>query len=110
MEMVIMKSGSRFEILAHTNAVYLAAQYIENKLISYEVGKLRISRGFDGDKPPYFSIPSVESFGRNGVDYSVPKVFKHLAFEHYDKLKGSAIPPKGWEEVVGEVGEVDLRV
>ena len=112
MEMLIRKNECEFKILAHTNSVYLAEQWMNGKLISYEVGKLVINKfeAFGRVLPPSFSIPSAEMFGKNQFEHNYPKRFKDLAYAAYDVAKANVKPRKGWEEVEGYVGEVDLRV
>lgn len=110
MEILIKKSGCEFKILAHTHAVYLAEQWMNGKLICYEVGKITVEKGFDGLSPAYFTIPGANAFGKNQFEHNYPKRFKDLAYSAYEVAKENILPPKHWEEVEGYVGEVDLRV
>lgn len=100
MESIIKKSGSEFRILEHTNAVYIAEQWFNGKLLSIEVGKVRISRGFSTKEDPYFTIGSAEEFGRASCDKSFPKRMVKEAWEYFYEVKDKANPPKGWEEVL----------
>lgn len=100
MESIIKKSGSEFRILNHTNAVYIAEQWIDEKLIAIEVGKIHISRGYSKKEAPYFTIGSAEEFGRASYDKSFPKRMVKEAWEYYNGIKDDANPPKGWDEVL----------
>ena len=100
MESIIKKSGSEFRILEHTNAVYIAEQWVEEKLVCIEVGKVAIGRGYSKQEPAYYTIPSAEVFGRSPYDRSFPKRMVKEAWEYFNELKYKAIPPKGWEDVL----------
>jgi hypothetical protein len=100
MQLKIRKGGSEFRILEHTNAVYIAEQWVEEKLVAIEVGGLKVSRGYFGDTSPYFATPSAETFGKGTHDKSFPKRMVKEAWEHFNEVKDKANPPKGWEEVL----------
>ena len=102
MQLIIRKGGSEFRILDHTNAVYIAEQWIAEKLVAIEVGGLKVSRGYNGDTPPYFATPSAENFGKGTHDKSFPKRMVKEAWEYFYEVKDKAVPPKGWDEVLNQ--------
>jgi len=109
MERIIKKSGGEFRIIAHTNAVYLAEHWIDGRMVSYEVGGLKVSRGYMGVNDAYFTIKGAEEFGKGKYDGSFPKRMREFIFSRYDEIKKEAKPPKGWEDVLGYEGEKDYR-
>lgn len=83
----IRKNGSIF-IVTHINEKYYRAeQYIDNKLQSYEVGKLRKMKEAFGNKPEYdLSIPSTGQFGLNCIDRNYPKRMKEESIKYFNSL------------------------
>jgi hypothetical protein len=100
MKAIIKKTGSEFKILQSTNAIYIAEQFIDSKLVSIEVGGLKVARGYDGNSPAYFSIPSGSSFGMGVHDKSFPKRLVNEAWDYFNSIKDNARPPKDWEDVL----------
>ena len=66
-EKVITKNGSKFKILEIDDTYYFAEQYINDRIVAYEVGKL-INQLDYNTREPYKSIPSGSRFGLNSID------------------------------------------
>lgn len=78
----ISLGGSKFKVLQQNGEIVLLEQYIEDKLVAYEVCKLRlVNKYMSTDK--IYKLPTTNKFGMNNIDRTFTKNNYETALNYY---------------------------